>query len=128
MDMRVFCRGAPAFAGFVLVLALVAPSCAADVDDPLLAARQLLDGVGGRGVWRNPLMPEATGREQLRSGDEVLAAVVGGYTRLALDRGGWENPYVGSPGYDGGNVLFAVRAGDGVTVAGATCPRAPRIC
>lgn len=128
MVMRKYCRGAPVFAGLVLAITLAAAPRTATADDPLVAARQLLDGAAARGVWRNPLMPEATGREPARSGDEVLAAVVRGYTRLELDRGGWENPYVGTPGYDGGNPLFAVRAGDGVTVAGATCPRASRIC
>jgi len=126
MDTRIFCRGAWVFAG--LVLALASAPRAADADDPLVAARQLLDGAAERGVWRNPLMPEASGRERARSGDEVLTAVVRGYTRVVLDRGGWVNPYVGTPGYDGGNVLFAVRAGDGVTVAGTTCPRATRLC
>ena len=37
-----------------------------------------------------------------------------------LDRGGWVNAFVSNPGYDAGNRLLAVRAGEGVTTVASS--------
>jgi hypothetical protein len=77
-----------------------------------------------RGAWTNPYMPHGTGNDATASADEVLAGILAGYTRDVLDRGGWFNAWVASPGYDAGNPLLAVRQGEGVTHSAARQPPA----
>jgi hypothetical protein len=66
-------------------------------------------------------MPHGTGRLAANqpSGDTVLQAVLAGYDRVALDRGGWSNPWVQDGHYAAGEPLLAAKVGEGVTTAGA---------
>lgn len=90
-----------------------------------------------RGGWENPFMPSAaagnpilaaqvrdgvtspTGEQVGVSGDELLMRSVSVYTRTALDRGGWENPFMPDAHYATGNALLAVGVGEGVTTGAA---------
>jgi type II secretory pathway pseudopilin PulG len=86
-----------------------------------------------RGGWENRFMPSAAagnpivatqvqdgvtspaGEQVGVSGDELLMRSVSAYTRAALDRGGWENPFVPDTHYAAGNALLAVGVREGVT-------------
>ncbi len=87
-----------------------------------------------RGGWENPFLPSAAAGNPLRtqpigegttgtadsaevvSGDVLLARIVSIYTRVWLDRGGWENPFVPVSDYEAGNALLAVEIGEGATL------------
>jgi len=83
-----------------------------------------------RGGWENRWLPSAAAGSPLAmatvgdgvtisgpaqdSADRVLETEVAGYTRMALDRGGWENEFL--PETALGNALALVAVGDGVTL------------
>jgi hypothetical protein len=101
-----------------LLVLLAQPARAAAADEVMDASVEQYRSLQERGQWQNPLMPHGTGQssaEEQRSGDELLALVVAGYSRQLLDRGGWTNPFVDEAHYAVGEPLLAVRIGDGVT-------------
>jgi hypothetical protein len=63
------------------------------------------------------------------SADSHLQAIVAGYTRATLDRGGWHNSFAAATtGYAAGEPLLAAEVGNGVTTPGADHqPQHPRI-
>lgn len=104
-------------AAIAIAGALSGSTEAAPADDALNGAVQQYRGVHTRGEWRNPLMPGATGTSAATdlSGDQRLQAIVAGYRRAMLDRGGWSNPWVVEDHYAGGEPLLAVPVGHGLT-------------
>ena len=52
------------------------------------------------------------------SADRRPQTIVTGYTRAALDRGGWANPWVSGDAYAAGAPLLAVTVGSGLTSLG----------
>lgn len=111
-------------AAVALAAACVGNVSAASADDALNASLQQFKQLQARGEWHNSLMPQATGRLMADgpSADSVLQAVLAGYDRVALDRGGWSNPWVQDASYAAGEPLLAVKVGDGVTTLGAARP------
>ena len=105
------------------------PSFAAQGDATLQGALAELRTVSpDRGEWTNRYMSHGTGRYSAASADELLTATLRIYTRQLLDCGSWVNALVSSPGYDAGNPLLAVRAGEGVTtVASPSRLQAPQV-
>jgi hypothetical protein len=53
--------------------------------------------------------------EPTLSGDRLMDAVLAGYTRPVLDRGGWENTLMTNSEYTAANPLLAVGVGSGAT-------------
>lgn len=98
-------------AAISIAAALSGGAEAAPADDTLNDAVQQYRALPTRGEWRNPLMPAATDV----SGDRRLQAIVAGYSRAMLDRGGWSNPWVVEDHYAGGEPLRAVPVGHGLT-------------
>jgi hypothetical protein len=113
-----------ALATVTFAVACVGSASAASADDALNANLQQFKQLQARGEWQNTLMPQGTGRLMADgpSADSVLQAVLTGYDRVALDRGGWANPWVSTEGYAAGEPLLAVKVGDGVTTIGAARP------
>jgi hypothetical protein len=105
------------------------PSFAAQGDATLEGAvAELRTEPLDRGEWTNRYMSHGTGRYSAASADELLTATLRIYTRQLLDCGSWVNTLVSSPGYDAGNPLLAVRAGEGVTtVASPSRLPAPQV-
>ena len=70
-----------------------------------------------RGQWVNPWRPSATGTAvaERPSADARLAEIVAGYTREALDRGGWVNLVFTETHYAAGNPLLSLPVGQGVS-------------
>ena len=98
------------------LFAIGTPSFAAQGDATLQGAVAELRAVPpDRGEWTNRYMSHRTGRHAAASADEILTATLRIYTRQVLDRGGWVNAFVSSPGYDAGHPLLAVNVGEGVT-------------
>ncbi len=96
------------------LFAIGTPSFAAEGNATLEGAVAELRTVPpDRGEWTNRYMSHGTGRYSAASADEILTATLRIYTRQVLDRGGWVNAFVSNPGYDAGNPLLAVRAGEG---------------
>jgi hypothetical protein len=63
-----------------------------------------------------------------QSADSHLQAIVAGYTRATLDRGGWHNAFAPADHYAAGEPLLAADVGSGVTSPGADdLPQHPRI-
>jgi hypothetical protein len=110
-----------ALAGVTFTVACAGSASAASADDALNASLQQFTQLQARGEWHNALMPHGTGRLAANqpSGDTVLQAVLAGYDRVALDRGGWSNPWVQDGHYAAGEPLLAAKVGEGVTTAGA---------
>ncbi|MEY4747837.1 MAG: hypothetical protein RIQ60_51 [Pseudomonadota bacterium] len=100
-----------------LSAALGATAWAGSADEAFDAQVQEYRQPLARGEWHNPLMPAGTGQFMAAqgSGDAHLAQVLAGYDRVALDRGGWTNPWVLADHYAAGAPLLAVKVGDGVT-------------
>jgi len=117
-------RSAPASAGDRMLGEIVAHYGRAELD---------------RGGWTNPWVPSAAAGNPIttvavgdgvtlgpagqplqegESGDVLLSRAVAGYTRAALDRGGWENPFVADGRCAAGNPLHTVSVGEGVTLLG----------
>lgn len=64
-------------------------------------------------------MPAATGQVmRSESADQHLQAIVAGYTRAALDRGGWHNAIAPADHYAAREPLPATAVGSGVTTPG----------
>jgi hypothetical protein len=105
---------------------LCGPAQAASADDAMATSLQHYVQIQSRGAWHNALMPQGTGDmvAAQASGDMVMHAVLASYDRVALDRGGWANPWVDAAHYAVGEPLLAVKVGDGVTTAGAPRPAA----
>lgn len=74
-------------------------------------------------TWVNALMPAATGAAAdtvpALSAEQLLQRALAGYTRAALDRGGWRNAWVMGDRYAAGEPLLAAAVGSGVTSVGA---------
>jgi hypothetical protein len=106
-----------ALATVTFAVACVGSASAASADDALNANLQQFKQLQARGEWQNTLMPQGTGRLMADgpSADSVLQAVLTGYDRVALDRGGWSNPWVSTERYAAGEPLLAVKVGEGVT-------------
>jgi hypothetical protein len=103
------------------LFAIGTPSFAAEGNATLEGAVAELRTVPpDRGEWTNRYMSHGTGRYSAASADEILTATLRIYTRQVLDRGGWVNAFVSNPGYDAGNPLLAVRAGEGVTTVASS--------
>jgi len=104
-------------AGTLLALS-AGPVSAQTAGDPLvMQARQIMDRYAERGTWSSPLLAATSGRAGAQSADTVMAAVLAGYTRALLDRGGWLNPYVNTRNYDAGHPLLAMAISDGATTS-----------
>lgn len=86
----------------------------ASLDRSLAQYRSTLDR---RGYWENTYMAHGTGEYSASSADEIFTATLRIYTREVLDRNGWVNAWVTSPGYDTPNLLIRVAQGEGVTQA-----------
>lgn len=118
-----------ALAAVTLAAACVGSASAASADDALDASLQQFRHLTSRGEWHNALMPRGTGLlvADGPSADTVLQAVLAGYDRVALDRGGWSNPWVQDGHYAAGEPLLAVKVGEGCTSQGAarTAPVSP---
>jgi hypothetical protein len=77
--------------------------------------------------WENRWLPaERTPVAASESADRRLQAIIAGYTRQALDRGGWFNPCVDGTHYTAPHPLVAVPVGHGATTAGAVVVPAAR--
>lgn len=84
------------------------------------AALATLAAHAGTGAeWHNAWMPQASADvvAQAPSGDRLLGDIVAGYTRAALDRGGWENTLMHNAEYVAPIPLLAVGVGSGATSA-----------
>lgn len=94
-------------------LAVAAPvGDGASLDRSVTEYRVQLDR---QGRWVNRYMAHGTGEYLAPSADVILAATLRVYTHEVLERNGWVNPWVASPGYDTPNLLVRVAQGDGVT-------------
>jgi hypothetical protein len=85
------------------------------------ASLHTIQAVDSSAQWHNVWMPQASGNAvaSAPSGDLQMGAVVAGYTRTNLDRGGWVNTLMRNSGYTAVNPLLAVGVGSGATsVAG----------
>jgi hypothetical protein len=100
----------------VAAAAIAGPAGAADGDVSFNAMlEQFQRRTGEYEQWRNAMMPSGTGIAT-QSADDVMTAMLRGYTREALDHGHWLNAFVGdAPGYAVGNPLLAVAPGAGTT-------------
>jgi hypothetical protein len=65
-----------------------------------------------------PLSAAVAASDDVESGDAMVARIVAQYDRAALDRGGWDNPYLSSVA--AGNPVVAASVGSGVTLVAAT--------
>lgn len=108
-----WCRGTLSAA--VLIGALSGAALRVEADPLRAAAEAVLAGAGERGLWHNPIMPNAGADAPQRPADTLLDEEVRRYTREMLDRGGWYNAHAPSRRYEGGNALLAVLPGRGVT-------------
>lgn len=110
-----------------IIPATAVPETALAGDDPFVEmARQTMEGASARGIWRNALLPEATGAEPSpRSADAIMAEHIAHYSRKVLDRGGWSNPHAPARGYDSGNPLLAVEPGTGSVAGGEARAASP---
>lgn len=104
-----------------LAFAAAAPASAATADATLDQVSHSYHA-SAEHKWNNALLPQASGdfvaHNPGTSADFAFMRQVAYYTRDMLDRGGWVNAFVkdGANGrYASGNVLLAVRVGDGVT-------------
>ncbi|HET7825326.1 MAG TPA: hypothetical protein VFK90_08330 [Anaeromyxobacter sp.] len=91
-------------------------------------AQQRAEGLERVG-WVNPFLPQASASHgdavatagEGVSGDALLGRIVAGLDRAALDRGGWNNPYVrNAETYEAGHPLLLATPGQGVTTGGPT--------
>lgn len=99
------------------LLSLTTGPVAADAPgDPLvMRARLIMERYAERGAWSNPTLAVASSEAGGQSADQVMTAVLLGYNRALLDRGGWLNPYAPTRHYDAGHPLLAKAVGDGAT-------------
>lgn len=102
--------------GTTLLPLTTAPVSAESPEDPLVAqAGAIMKAYAERGTWANPMQAAMRSEGGSQSADQVMAAVLLGYSRALLDRGGWLNPYAPTRHYDAGTPLLAKAVGDGVT-------------
>jgi hypothetical protein len=132
------------FAAVLASIALASGGAASAEDAPIRdgatldhhLAQQRAAGLERVG-WVNPFLPQASASfgeavaiagesvaagsppEEGVSGDALVARIVAGLDRAALDRGGWNNPYVRNAATsEAGHPLLLATPGQGVTTGG----------